>query len=245
MNLPSIARRNEETLRRNVYPGRGIVIGLSPDAGRLMQVYWIMGRSENSRNRVFVEEDGQVRTKAFDESKVTDPSLIIYYPVRNLGRRHVVSNGDQTDTVVAAFRAGRTFEEALSTREFEPDKPNYTPRITGSIDLDDRRCLYRLSILKAAGGDPAFCQRHFFHYARAIPGIGHCLHTYAGDGNPLPSFIGEPYPVTLGNDPVETARKYWELLNPDHRVSLLVKSIEIADGAFRIEIINKNNHPRP
>lgn len=231
---------NMRSLSANPYPGRGIVIGLSPDARHYVQVYWIMGRSANSRNRIFVEEDGFVRTKAFDQSKLTDPSLVIYYPVKHCDGRHIVTNGDQTETILAHLRDGGSFEGALLTREFEPDAPHYTPRISGIVDLNDRAAAYRLSILKPTTGGPRYCARHFFTYAQAQPGVGHCLHTYAGDGDPLPPFAGEPYPLPLAGSPAETARLYWDSLHPDNRVAVLAKFIEVETGRTSLEIINRH-----
>jgi len=235
----SLMAENREMLRRNSYPGRGIIIGLSADGGNYVQVYWIMGRSVNSRNRVFEEEDGFVRTRAHDKSKVIDPSLIIYYPAKHYQRAQIISNGDQTETILDALSRGGTFEEALWTREFEPDAPNFTPRISGLVDLDDTRAAYRLSIIKTHRHDPNHCERHFFNYAKGIPGAGHCLHTYAGDGDPLPSFDGEPYLLALGNGPEETAGVYWGLLNEENRVALMAKFINISTGKIRIAVINK------
>jgi hypothetical protein len=227
-------------LKQNPYPGRGIVIGLTPDGTRMVQVYWIMGRSENSRNRIFVrEENGFVRTEAKDPAKLTDPSLIIYYPVRHIGQAHIVTNGDQTDTIFDALASGRTFEQALTSRTFEPDAPNYTPRISGVIDLEDKHCAYKLSILKTNAGNPEQTLRQFFHYEQPVPGFGHCIHTYAGDGNPLPSFEGEPFLVPLYDDIGETAQTYWDMLDADNRISLLVKTIRFDNGQTDMRIINK------
>jgi hypothetical protein len=230
-----------QQLGQNRYPGRGIVIGLTPDETRLVQVYWIMGRSENSRNRVFVgEENGFVRTEARDPAKLTDPSLIIYYPVKQKAQAHIVTNGDQTDTIEEALTRGGTFEEALSTRTFEPDAPNYTPRISGIVNLQDKRSAYQLSILKSALGDPALTQRHFFNYEQASPGCGHLIHTYIGDGNPLPSFAGEPKLVPLQDDMEATARYYWDKLDEENRIALLVKTIHRHTGATELHIINRD-----
>jgi IMP cyclohydrolase len=226
-------------LQANPYPGRGIVLGLTPDGRNLVQVYWIMGRSENSRNRVFVQEGDVIRTRPHDVSKVADPSLIIYATARVHGACHVVTNGDQTDTVWQALQVGGTFEGALRTRTFEPDAPNYTPRISGMTDLHGP-CVYRLSILKpAVAGDPKACVRQVFEYERAEPGVGHCLHTYRGDGNPLPAFEGEPYPVALENDLDAVAAGFWGRLNADNRISLWVKFVGVADGAAKVKIVNK------
>jgi hypothetical protein len=233
--------RNMAALKGNAYPGRGIVLGMTPDGKHLVQVYWIMGRSENSRNRVFeMESNGFVRTEAFDESKVKDPSLIIYYPAKALGKTHVVTNGDQTDTIHEALQKGGSFEGALRTRTFEPDGPNFTPRISGMTDLSGAGPAYRLSILKTIGGDPACTVRQFFEYEKGIPGMGHCITTYVRDGDPLPSFEGEPYLVGLFDDLEETARIYWSLLNAENRISLLVKFLDAETGESRVRILNKH-----
>lgn len=225
-------------LKANPYPGRGIVLGLTPDGRNLVQVYWIMGRSENSRNRVFFEEGGAIKTKAHDPSKVKDPSLIIYATSRVHGGHHVVTNGDQTDTVWQALQVGGTFEGALRTRTFEPDAPNYTPRISGMTDLHGP-CTHRLSILKPVAGDPQGCVRQFFEYEKAVPGVAHCIHTYQGDGDPLPPFAGEPYPVAVGNDLEAVAGAFWGSLNAENRISLWVKLIGVADGKVQTKIVNK------
>jgi len=241
------ARRQEladmtiRQLKANAYPGRGIIIGLTPDAARYVQVYWIMGRSENSRSRIFVrEEGGFLRTEARDPAKLSDPSLIIYYPLRHEGGAHIVTNGDQTDTIWEALRAGGTFEQALATRTYEPDPPNFTPRISGLVDLNDRQNAYKLSILKSGENDESQTKRQFFHYEQAIAGYGHFISTYVGDGTPLPSFTGEPQLTPLFDDEQETARYYWGLLNEDNKISLLVKTIRIADGATTLTVINKD-----
>ena len=187
----------QQELQQNSYPGRGIVLGRSEDGNYAVSAYFIMGRSENSRNRVFVEDGAGIRTQAFDPSKMVDPSLIIYAPVRVLGDYTIVTNGDQTDTVYDLMQAGKTFEESLRTREFEPDAPNYTPRISGLIDQSNNGFSYALSILKSADGDPTSCQRYTFAYSNPIAGVGHFIHTYEGDGNPLPSFSGEPQKIAV------------------------------------------------
>jgi IMP cyclohydrolase len=221
MSMEELARSNLEALRGNAYPGRGIVI-------------------ENSRNRVFVQEDGTVRTKAHDETKVTDPSLIMYYPVRVYRQAHIVSNGDQTDTILAALQEGGTFEEALMTRTFEPDAPNFTPRIAGLVDLADERSAYQLAILKAQDNNPDLAVRQFFNYAADEPGIGHCITTYKSDGSPLPAFNGEPYVVELMDDVEALADCYWGALNEDNRVSLLAKFIHAETGETDLRIVNKH-----
>ncbi|TBL68027.1 inosine monophosphate cyclohydrolase [Paenibacillus thalictri] len=235
-----MAESNFAQLAENPYPGRGIVIGLTPDGTRFVQVYWIMGRSENSRNRVFIqEENGFLRTEAKDPAKLTDPSLIIYYPVRYTGSAHIVTNGDQTDTIYDALAAGQTFEQALTTRTYEPDAPNFTPRISGVVDLADTTCAYKLSILKTNLNDPAQTMRHFFHYEHGLAGYGHFISTYAGDGNPLPSFQGEPLLVPLYDDVEQTAQAFWSRLNEDNKISLLVKTIRVDNGQTEMRVINK------
>lgn len=240
MNLKQKIEENVKKLKLNTYPGRGIIIGMSPDSKYYIQVYWIMGRSENSRNRVFENDNGFIRTKAYDESKLTDPSLIIYYPVKHLGNCHIVSNGDQTDTIYDAIQNGDDFEKALNTRCYEPDSPNFTPRISGIINLDHSQYKYSLSILKAFNNNPDFCIRNFYNYEQAIPGIGHCISTYEGDGNPIPSFYGEPYELELFNDINETVEFYWNLLNTENKVSILGKYIDVQNGTYTYKIINKN-----
>ena len=235
----SIAEINAANLRKNTYPGRGIVLGATQDGTKLAQIYWIMGRSQNSRNRVFQEESGFVRTRAFDESKLTDPSLIIYYPVKHHRDIHVVSNGDQTDTVIEFLKAGNTWNEALMTREFEPDAPNFTPRITGIMDLK-ASWAYALSILKSQDGNDQHCLRHFYYFEKPIHGYGHCIHTYQGDGNPLPSFSGEPYIMPIPEDAKKACQYYWSLLDEENRISLLAKYIDRGIGEFEISMINRH-----
>ena len=225
-------------LRGNPYPGRGIVLGRSPDGEKAVIAYFIMGRSENSRNRVFVETPDGIRTQAFDPSKMTDPSLIIYAPVRVFGSATVVTNGDQTDTIREGLAAGRSFAEALRKRTFEPDKPNYTPRISGLVDKDGG---YTLSILKSADGDPASCRRYFFEYGDPLAGQGHYIHTYMGDGDPLPSFEGEPEQVSIPcGGAGQLAELMWESLNVENKVSLFVRYIDLATGTW--ESVIKNKH---
>ncbi|WP_426449804.1 IMP cyclohydrolase [Paenibacillus sp. S-38] len=234
------AERYLKSLQENVYPGRGIVIGQTPDGSKLVQVYWIMGRSENSRNRVFIQEDnGFLRTEAKDPAKLTDPSLIIYYPVKHLGGAHIVTNGDQTDTIHEALEQGGTFESALAFRTYEPDASNFTPRISGLVDLADEQFAYKLSILKSSGNTEDQTLRHTFTYEKALPGYGHCIHTYAGDGNPLPSFQGEPQLVPLANDAQTIAETYWNALNEENRISLLVKTISLETAEAELLVINK------
>ncbi|OPJ63931.1 IMP cyclohydrolase [Clostridium oryzae] len=240
MSLQQTALNNEKLLKENSYPGRGIVVGMTPDGKNYVQIYWIMGRSVNSRNRIFETEGSFVKTKAFDEAKMEDPSLIIYYPARDYNNYHIVTNGDQTDTIYNYIRESKTFEDALNTREFEPDSPNFTPRISGYVDYSDEKATYGLSILKSIDNNSEYCQRNYFYYSNFIKGYGHCIHTYAGDGNPIPSFQGEPYMVELENDIDKNAEKFWKLLNEDNKVSLLVKFINAANKKAEIKIINKN-----
>jgi len=240
MDIASTVAANMEALAENTYPGRGIVIGMTPDEQHFVQVYWIMGRSENSQNRVFVEENSVVRTAPFDESKVEDPSLIIYNCVRSFARCHIVSNGDQTDTLFDALQVGSRFEEALYARTFEPDAPNFTPRIAGVVNLNDPRHVYKLGIIKAIANDGGHCTRHFFDYETPIPGVGHCVTTYSGDGAPLPAFQGEPYAVELRDDIDKLLDLYWETLNPGNKVSLLVKFIDVEGEGTDLRIVNKH-----
>lgn len=227
-------------LDANSYPGRGIVIGRSSDGKYAVTAYFIMGRSTNSRNRVFVEDGDGIRTKAFDESKLEDPSLIIYAPVRVLGSTTIVTNGDQTDTVYDGLKAGKTFEESLRCRQFEPDAPNYTPRISGVMDIVNGKYTYAMSILKSDNGNPEECNRFTFTYDNPLAGEGHFIHTYMKDGNPLPSFEGEPKFVSIEGDIETFTTKLWNSLNLDNKVSLFVRYIDIATGESKTRIVNKN-----
>lgn len=230
-----------EDLKNNSYPGRGIVIGKSEDGRYAVTAYFIMGRSVNSRNRIFVEDGDGIRTQAFDPSKLEDPSLIIYAPVRVLGNKTIVTNGDQTDTIFQLMDKQMTFEQALRTREFEPDAPNYTPRISGIIHREDGGFNYALSILKSADGDPSSCRRFTFGYNNPLAGQGHFIHTYMQDGNPLPSFEGEPKQVKISGDMETFARNLWSSLNEENKVSLFVRYIDLETGEAQSKIINKNN----
>ena len=227
-------------LAGNAYPGRGIVIGKSADGAYAVTAYFIMGRSSNSRNRVFVEDGAGIRTQAFDPSKLEDPSLIIYAPVRVLGNKTIVTNGDQTDTICECMEKGLTFEQALRTREFEPDGPNYTPRISGILEIEDGHFQYSMSILKSDNGDPSSCNRYTFSYENCPAGEGHFIHTYQCDGNPLPSFEGEPRLAAIPNDIEKFTNMLWLNLNEDNKVSLFVRYIDIATGKYETRIVNKN-----
>lgn len=222
------------------YPGRGIVIGTSEDGKYAVCAYFIMGRSENSRNRVFVEDGEGIRTQAFDPSKMEDPSLIIYAPVRVLGNSTIVTNGDQTDTVYDLMKEGKTFEESLRTREFEPDAPNYTPRISGLMNVENGKYDFAMSILKSNNGDPSQCLRFTYTYDNPKAGEGYFIHTYMQDGNPLPSFEGEPTRVNIAGDIDTFTNNVWNALNEDNKVSLFTRYIEIATGKYETRIINKN-----
>ena len=222
------------------YPGRGIIIGMSEDGKSAVIGYFIMGRSENSRNRVFVKEGGDLRTEAFDPSKLADPSLIIYAPVRTLDNCTIVTNGDQTDTARDYILAGKTFEEALRTRTFEPDPPNFTPRISGILDFADGGFSYKMSILKSNAGREESALRFFYEYPQPIAGEGHFIHTYKCDGNPIPSFEGEPDLVDIKGDIDTFTRNVWDSLNADNRVSLYTRFIDLATGEYEDRIINKN-----
>jgi IMP cyclohydrolase len=230
----------QQELQSNSYPGRGIIIGKTPDGTKAVTAYFIMGRSENSRNRVFVEEGEGIRTQAFDPSKLSDPSLIIYAPVRVLGNKTIVTNGDQTDTIYELMDHQMTFEQSLRTREFEPDAPNYTPRISGIMHVENGTYNYAMSILKSNQGNPDACNRYTFAYENPVAGEGHFIHTYMQDGNPLPSFEGEPKLVAMDNDMDAFSAMLWNSLNEDNKVSLFVRYIDIATGTYESKIINKN-----
>ena len=227
-----------DLLASNSYPGRGILLGRSADNKKAVMAYFIMGRSVNSRNRVFAETEDGIRTKAFDESKMTDPSLIIYHPVRTVGDTTIVANGDQSDTIRDGLFCGEVFAQSLRKRTFEPDAPNYTPRISGILHGDGS---YALSILKSADGDPASCRRQFFGYESPLAGQGHFISTYQCDGNPLPAFEGEPRQVGISAPDAETlAQEMWKNLNEDNKVSLFVRYIDLETREIETVIINKH-----
>lgn len=227
-------------LRENPYPGRGMVLGRSEDGNRAVMAYFIMGRSENSRNRVFIEKEGGIVTEAFDPSKLVDPSLIIYAPVRVGEKYTVVTNGDQTDTIVEHLQREEGFEAALRTRTFEPDAPNYTPRISGLVQLQGGGLSYKLSILKSNGGDARSVQRFFFDYPAPLSGEGHLLHTYRTDGDPIPSFEGEPVRVALSGGIDEFTDGLWQSLDADNRVSLFTRYINLLSAQEETRIVNKH-----
>ncbi|MCR5345359.1 MAG: IMP cyclohydrolase [Lachnospiraceae bacterium] len=227
-------------LKENAYPGRGIVIGKSRDGKYAVTAYFIMGRSVNSRNRVFVEDGEGIRTQAFDESKLTDPSLIIYSPVRVLGNKTIVTNGDQTDTIYDGMDKQLTFEQSLRVRKYEPDEPNYTPRISGVMHVDNGKFNYAMSILKSNSGDPEETDRFTFAYENPKEGEGRFIHTYMRDENPLPSFEGEPEKVIIDKNIDEFTDMIWNSLNEDNKVSLFVRFIDIKTGKYDTRIVNKN-----
>lgn len=237
MNIKTIA----EELNSLAYHGRGILIGKSPDGKSAVTAYFIMGRSVNSRNRVFIEDGEGIRTQAFDESKMTDPHLVIYAPVRVLGNKMIVTNGDQTDTIYEGMDRQLTFEQALRTREFEDDAPNYTPRISGIVHLEGGDMNFAMSILKSAEGDPSSCERYTYAYSDPLCGRAKFIHTYNGAGDPLPSFEGEPKTLKLPNVGIDALTDLiWGNLNEENKVSLFVRYIDLATGKYESRIVNKN-----
>ncbi|MDY3985370.1 IMP cyclohydrolase [Dysosmobacter sp.] len=235
MNVYEIGSLSEK-LASNAYPGRGIVLGMTPNGKQSVAAYFIMGRSVNSRNRVFIEEPDGIRTEAYDPSKLEDPSLIIYHPVREVGRGLIVTNGDQTDTILEYLERGLPMEQALRTREFEPDGPNWTPRISGLLSPDGS---YKLSILKSADAEGSACARQTFEYP-ALPGLGHFLHTYVCDGNPIPTFQGEPERVAIEGDIDTFTAQLWDNLNADNKISLFVRFTDLKTRAYQQRILNKH-----
>ena len=235
MEMQSLAAELSST----TYPGRGIVIGRSKDGKKAVTAYFIMGRSENSRNRVFVEDGEGIRTEAFDPSKLVDPSLIIYAPVRVLGNKTIVTNGDQTDTIYDLMDDQMTFEQSLRTRAFEPDEPNFTPRISGIMHIKGGKYSYAMSILKSNNGNPDSCNRYTFAYENPMAGEGRFIHTYMGDGNPLPSFEGEPAWVEIDGDIDSFTEMVWNNLNEDNKVSLFVRFLDLEPGASESRIVTK------
>ncbi len=229
-----------QELKSNCYPGRGIAIGRTKDGTKAVCAYFIMGRSVNSRNRIFVKEGDGIRTQAFDPSKMEDPSLIIYAPVRVLNDATIISNGDQTDTIYEGLKAGLTFEQSLESRRFEPDAPNFTPRISGILKIADGDFSYEMSILKSSDDAGTSCGRYTFSYENCAAGEGRFIHTYTGDGNPLPSFEGEPKRIKIPDDPDEFTDYLWNSLNEENKVSLFVRFIPITGGSIETRIVNKN-----
>ncbi len=228
-----------EELANNSYPGRGIIIGKSADGKNAVTAYFIMGRSVNSRNRVFTPTEDGIKTEAADPSKLSDPHLIIYAPVRVLGNKTIVTNGDQTDTIYELMDKQQTFEQSLRTREYEDDAPNYTPRISGIMHIGEGKYNYAMSIIKSADGNPDSIERFTYSYNNPLDGIGHFIHTYMSDGNPLPSFEGEPKKIEINDDLDNFAKKLWNALNEDNKVSLFVRYINIQTGEAETKIINK------
>jgi len=238
MNIYEV-RTPAQLLGGNPYPGRGIVLGKTPDGKKAVAAYFIMGRSENSRNRVFTERNGEVFTEPYDASRVTDPSLIIYAAVRQLGSHLIVTNGNQTDTIYEGLQAGKTFSEALESRCFEPDPPNFTPRISGMITFGEGDFTYRMNILKSADAAGTACNRFTWDYA-PLPGLGHFLHTYVTDGNPIPTFQGEPERMTMDDSIDDFTDDLWSSLNAANRISLYVRYVDLKTGAVEKRLINKN-----
>ncbi len=233
-------KKNIEKLKRSEYPGRGIIIGMSPDEKYAVQVYWIMGRSKNSQNRVFKKENNFLKNEVYDTSKVVDKSLIIYYSMKNIKDTHIVTNGDQTETIYKHLQNNDSFEKALNKRSFEPDEPNYTPRISGIINPLKSESKYKLSIIKSLNNNPEVCVRNYFNYSDYIPGIGHCITTYKDNGSPLPSYKGEPIEVPIYDDIAKTIDFYWDVLNENFRISIAAKYINLKSNDFTIEIKNKH-----
>jgi len=229
----------EELLENNTYPGRGIIVGKTPDSTRALTAYFIMGRSANSRNRIFTEKNGEVFTEPFDASKVQDPSLIIYAAVRSLDNHLIVTNGNQTDTIYDGLKAGKTFSEALESREFEPDPPNYTPRISAMLTFGEGSFTYQMSILKSADAEGSACNRFTWNYA-PLSGLGHFLHTYVCDGNPIPTFQGEPERIALCDDLDEMTDRLWKALNEQNKISLYVRTVNLTTGETESRLVNKN-----
>ena len=236
-----VLKKLESALSESSYPGRGIVIGRSEDGLYAAAAYFIMGRSVNSRNRVFVTEGEGIRTEAFDPSRLEDPSLIIYAPVRVTGNTTIVTNGDQTDTIYEGLQSGKSFEESLRSRCFEPDAPNYTPRISAVVNLREGSFDYALSILKSDNGNPENCCRQYFAYDHPLPGEGRFIHTYQGDGSPLPSFEGEPERVDIRGGIDAFTERIWNALDEENKVSLFVRFLNLADGSCETRILNKNS----
>lgn len=236
--LNNIINNNIESLKNNTYPGRGIIIGMSPNGKKVVQVYWIMGRSENSRNRIFQQEDQFIKNELFNKEKKCDTSLIIYYPIKSINEFHIVSNGDHTNTIYDMLSNGKSYEDAISIRTFEPDKPNFTPRISGVVDM--KKMEYKLSIIKTLNNNEEVCLKQNFEYKTFLAGVGHCIHTYAGDGDPIPSYEGEPMLVNIYDDIEETVNYYWRILNKSNRVAILAKYVDVISKEIEYKIINQH-----
>ena len=231
--------RIPDLLENNTYPGRGIIIGKTADGARAVAAYFIMGRSANSRNRIFTEKDGEVFTEPFDASRVQDPSLIIYAAVRQFENNLIVTNGNQTDTIYDGLKMGLSFNKSLERREFEPDAPNFTPRISGMLTFAENDFTYQMSILKSVDEKGSACARYGFSYP-GVSGLGHFIHTYVCDGNPIPTFQGEPERVAIGNDIDEITNEIWNALNDDNKISLYVRTVDLKTGAVENRLVNKN-----
>jgi len=242
MTLEEIANNNIKKLKENQYPGRGIIIGKATKSNKIIQIYWIMGRSESSRNRIFIKDENNfVKTKLFNENNNnSDLSLIIYYPIKSYQNFHIIGNGDQTDTIYEYLKNNKTFEDSLDSRLFEHDKPNFTPRISGIIDISNNEYKYKLSIIKSINNDPNYLQRNIFKYKSFLNGYGHYISTYCKDSNPLISYKGEPEILKIFDDIEENLEYYWNILNCENKISMLVKSIEIETGKINISILNKH-----
>lgn len=233
--IKSISQR----LEGNTYPGRGIIMGKSADGKSAVAAYFIMGRSNNSRNRIFTEKDGEVFTEPYDAAKVEDPSLIIYAAIRQFENNLIVTNGNHTDTVYDGLVSGISFDDALATREFEPDGPNWTPRISGMMTFENKDFTYKMSILKSGDAEGTFCNRFGFHYVPKA-GLGHFIHTYVCDGNPIPTFQGEPERIYIPNDIDTFASEIWNALDENNKISLYVRYIDLSTGETRNRLVNKN-----
>ncbi len=244
MIFKEIINNNHNSLKNNPYPGRGIITGKTPISNKAVQIYWIMGRSISSRNRFFkLEKNNFVKTEIFNKSKLKpneDTSLIVYYPIKEINNCHIISNGDQTENIFNNININKTFEQALDDRLYEPDQPNFTPRISGIIDLNDKKYSYKLSAIKSTYNNKDYCYRCFYNYTKFIKGIGHCITTYKGDDNPLPSYEGEPFLVELFENIDDNLKFYWNLLNTDNKVAILIKYIDLETKEIEIKIINKN-----
>ena len=235
----NILKSNFDALKNNTYPGRGIIVGLSSDSKTIYQIYWIMGRSSNSRNRIFAQEGDFIKTKAFDDSKLEDPSLIIYYPMKKYNNYHIVTNGDQTDTIYDFLSCGKSFEDAVNSRYFEPDAPNFTPRISNIMAINEPNFVCQISVNKTLNNNSNYPVTYIYKYEHLMPGVGFLITTYSQDGDPLPSFCGEPIHIPIFDDIKTNLTSYWDCLDSENKISLFVKSIDLVSGSDSISIINK------